>query len=805
MLVYPLVSFNFQFFVVRRNIYLRRARRITGEVIPLDKLSLYQGEIGQKARDLGLLASLGLPVPEGFVITSQGFREYKEEGDIPSQLWESILVRLREVEEKTGRRFGDAEHPLLLSVRSAPPEAMPGILVTILNIGINDSVISGLVERGGGGEEGLYFAYDTYRRFIESFVEGVYPERIQKDYFITLQQEFLDSKGKSDLEYLTGEEMRELVTFYLERLNEEAGIQIPQDPYEQLKIAFRAIYSSWDNRLARAYLEASGMVDESGIEVIVQRMIFGNMNRNSGSGVAYVGYTYDAYKGKLCRKIEVCFKPHTQGPEVMTPREGVKEAVVYADIEGFLERIYPPGTKDIPYDVKQILVSLFDKLEILQPLEVEFTKEDSEVYILQIRPAKELFMEPEYLIAIALKDPVEGLNIFMRSLGKILLKNWPLYRSIEVKLASGSVGGIKFGIGAIRGRICFSLEKAEELLQNGEVPILVTDKSDDRIIEAMVNGGIGGLITLYGNIGFHEGVVASICGVPGLILDGYITPDGRLQEMRYGGEFREGDEVVISGYRMYRLGPESRVIPSQPFEMARNININPSEIAVQVEREYAPLPYREKVAIHHELIQELNEKIKEIVEGHALDLSLEEVLVLNLKAHFLHQMIIEEDSERASSVLEEEEQEGEGTLSEDMEYEIGESRYLVVGPNELYIVLRRFKDPESVIAITGTDEDLSGRYFLWREVTEGEYFSTVEREIESSIDDFLEFAREKLRERGLEDYIRKNRVHCFDDTTHYGHGGEYPFTLAGIDFPRHMLGEVIRLLTEWHNQKERNR
>ena len=242
----------------------------------------------------------------------------------------------------------------------------------------------------------------------------------------------------------------------------------------------------------------------------------------------------------------------------------------------------------------------------------------------------------------------------------------------------------------------------------------------------MVNGRIGGLITLYGNIGFHEGVVASICGVPGLILDGYITPDGRLQEMRYGGEFREGDEVVISSYRMYRLGPESRVIPSQPFEMSRNININPSEIAVQVEREYRALSYREKVAIHHELIQELNEKIKEIVEGHALDLSLEEVLILNLKAHLLHQMIIEEDSERASSVVEEEEE--ESALPEGMEYEIGENRYLVAGPNELYIVLRRFKAPESVIAITGTDEDLSGRYFLWREVTEREYFSAVERE-----------------------------------------------------------------------------
>lgn len=169
--------------------FFRRAR-VSGEtIVSLENIPAYLG-VGQKVKDLGNLMRLGIPVPEGFVVTRRGFKEYKKEGKVSDYLWDRVLAGIKELERKTGKRFGGEDKPLILSVRSAPPEKMPGILPTVVNLGINDSNVQGLVKLGGGGEKGLFFAYDTYRRFIESFVSTVYSGEIEEDYFLIFSKSF---------------------------------------------------------------------------------------------------------------------------------------------------------------------------------------------------------------------------------------------------------------------------------------------------------------------------------------------------------------------------------------------------------------------------------------------------------------------------------------------------------------------------------------------------------------------------------------------------------------------------------------
>ncbi len=750
--------------------------------VSLGTINAYKGEIGQKARDLGVLAGKGIPVPEGFVITRNGYGSYKETGEISTDLWQSVLAQLKKSEEATGKKFGDAQNPLLLSVRSAPPQAMPGILATVVNIGISDSTIEGLARARVSSVEGLRFAYDTYRVFIESFATAVYSEEIEEDYFTRLTQEFLRNKGRLEISMLSAEEMQELCLYYRERLNLDKGIDIPQDAHQQLRLALSAVFSSWQSSVAKEYRSATDMSDEPGPEVIIQRMVFGNLDTYSGSGVGYFGKKL-VEKNGIVDWQEIFYRSRVQGTDVMTPS---------GKDYGSLKVLFP-GERSHERIYRQ-LSAIFSQLrnDYTLPQEVEFVVESEKVYILQIRPAEHLLRDEAFLVPAGFRNPAEAIGSLQEQETVMARKNWQVYRksSFPVSGSRTAATGNSFSRGAVRGQLCLSLEEAEKVYLAGGAPILLTTHRDEAVIKAMIQGRIAGIITTYGNKVMHEAVIARTYLIPILLAEMLNIGEGML--------LQEGSEVVLVAGEYRGVVAES--IPgielSDPISQDV-VSVDYEHYTLQVRQEIQDWTY-EEVKEEHVMLWDIIDRCLRNYRNGDTELSsgsktftLEEFILLNLRAHILHQVMLEKAGSNT--------QDTQPHVDSVQKFNIADIQVVVAEQSTFgditYGYGRDFFDGNYANVSMRIQEDLGERrYFLCMVDPSITYSSNSEVYYRDLIEQFLGFATEWLRKRNKYNYLSTNSI----SVTGSNHQNIAVFdNFYGISFPKEKLSEVLEILTDW--------
>ncbi|MGZ4282318.1 MAG: pyruvate, phosphate dikinase, partial [Gaiellaceae bacterium] len=478
--------------------------------------------LGGKGSGLAEMTQLGVPVPGGFTITTDACRAYQAAGkQLPEGLEEEISEALARLEEKTGKRFGDAHDPLLVSVRSGAAISMPGMMDTILNLGLNDEAVKGLAERTGNPR----FAADSYRRLIQMYgevVDGI------EDY--RFEQQLTDLKSRRDVASdtdLTAEDLAELIKIY-EQIYAEAKGGFPQDARGQLTRAVRAVFDSWDTPRAQVYRRAHGIPDDIGTAVNVQQMVFGNKGERSGTGVAF---TRNPATGETGLYGE--FLMNAQGEDVVA---GIRTPEPLERMEAKLPQAFE--------ELVQTMRRLEEHYRDMQ--DVEFTVEDERLFMLQTRSAKRtaaaavksaVAMVEEGLItredAVARIDPVQ--------LDQLLHPMIDPEAHFEV-----AAKGLNASPGAARGMIVFDADEAEARGKAQEDVILVRSETTPDDINGMIYAQ--GILTVHGGMTSHAAVVARgmgkpcIVGCEGLVLDlaaGTATIGGHL--------VGPGDVITIDG------------------------------------------------------------------------------------------------------------------------------------------------------------------------------------------------------------------------------------------------------------------
>jgi len=510
--------------------------------------------LGGKGANLAEMAALGIPVPPGFTITTEVCRYYyKNGGKYPEGLTEQVRQGMRFLEEATGRKFGDPENPLLVSVRSGAPVSMPGMMDTILNLGLNDKSVEGLASRTSPR-----FAYDAYRRLLSMYGSVVLGIKDEVDPFGEAMEELKrERKASSDLD-LTAEDFRELVARYKEIIR-RAGKNFPQDPWEQLWGAIEAVVRSWMNERAKVYRRLYRIPEEMGTAVNVQAMVFGNLGNRSGTGVCF---TRDPATGE--NRLYGEFLLNAQGEDVVagirTPNPISKSAKTDAS-QISLEEAMP--------EVYQELLRIRDLLErhYRDMQDVEFTIEEGKLYILQTRSGKRtgfaavriaVEMAEEGFItedeAILRIDPAEQLSQLLQ----------PIFDPKAKAQAKVLARGLAAGPGAASGRIALSAAKAEEMAKEGPV-ILVRHETSPDDIRGMA--AAQGILTARGGLTSHAAVVARQIGKVAVVGCEALQIDYEKREVRVAGvTLKEGDWLSIDGTTGEVLLGK---IPTQPSEVVQ--------------------------------------------------------------------------------------------------------------------------------------------------------------------------------------------------------------------------------------------
>jgi len=478
--------------------------------------------LGGKGANLAEMANLGIRVPPGFTISTEVCAYYTERGEYPTDLDEQIKENLRKLEEVTGKKFGDSDNPLLVSVRSGARISMPGMMDTVLNLGLNDRSVEGLAKKTGNPR----FAYDSYRRLLQMF--GNVVMKITGEKF----EEAIDRKKKEkdvkeDIE-LTTEDLKELVGEFKKIIKEETGEDFPQDPFKQLAMARDAVFGSWNNKRAIEYRRLHKIPDHWGTAVNVQTMVFGNMGEDSGTGV---GFTRDPATGE--RKIYGEYLLNAQGEDVVagirTPKPiaklGEEMSEVYKELEG----------------IAQCLEKHYRDVQ-----DFEFTIEKGTLYLLQTRTGKRT---AQAAVKIAYDMVEEGLI----SKEEAILRIDPaqveqlLHRRIDPKAKVEVLAkGLPASPGAATGAIVFNADRAVELANNGHRIILVRrETSPDDIHGMAVSQGI---LTSRGGMTSHAAVVARGMGKPCVAGCEAIKVDEEKGQFSVNGMvFKEGDYITIDG------------------------------------------------------------------------------------------------------------------------------------------------------------------------------------------------------------------------------------------------------------------
>ena len=484
--------------------------------------------LGGKGANLAEMTEIGLPVPQGFTITTEACTQYYEDGrKINDEIMAQTMDGVKWMEEVNGKKFGDLQNPLLVSVRSGARASMPGMMDTILNLGLNDEVVEAMI-KGNDDPAFARFVYDSYRRFIQMFSDVVM--EVGKKYFEQLIDEMKEKKGvKYDVD-LTADDLKELAQQFKAEYKKQLGEDFPSDPVEQLKLAIEAVFKSWDNPRANVYRRDNDIPYSWGTAVNVMPMVFGNLNNESGTGVAF---TRDPATGE--NKLMGEFLINAQGEDVVA---GVRTPMPIAQMEQEFPEAYADFIK-----VCDILENHYHDMQ-----DMEFTVENKKLYMLQCRNGKRT--APAALkIACDLVD--EGhkteeeavLMIDPRNLDTLL---HPQFDAAALKAATPLGKGLGASPGAACGKVVFTAADAEEWAARGEKVVLVRLETSPEDITGMK--AAQGILTVRGGMTSHAAVVARGMGTCCVSGCGDIVMDEENKKFELAGKtYTEGSEISIDG------------------------------------------------------------------------------------------------------------------------------------------------------------------------------------------------------------------------------------------------------------------
>lgn len=481
--------------------------------------------LGGKGANLAEMTNLGLPIPPGFTVTTEACTDYYNHGrSISEEIQTQIFDALALLEEKLGKKFGDTENPLLVSVRSGARASMPGMMDTILNLGLTDISVEGFAKRTGNPR----FAYDSYRRFIQMFSDVVM--EVPKSLFERVIDEIKeDRKVHFDTE-LTAEDLKEVIRRFKEIYKEKMGEEFPQEPRVQLMEAVKAVFRSWDNERAIVYRRMNDIPGDWGTAVNVQSMVFGNMGNTSGTGVAFTRNPSTGAKG-----IYGEYLINAQGEDVVA---GIRTPQPITRLEEDLPECYEEFLK--------IANRLEEHYRDMQ--DMEFTIEDGKLYFLQTRNGKRT-AQAALQIACDLVD--EGMITPQEAVSRIEAKSLDqlLHPAFDPDaLKKGTVMGqaLPASPGAAAGKIYFTAEEAKEAHETGERVILVRLETSPEDIEGM--HAAEGILTVRGGMTSHAAVVARGMGTACISGCGDIVIDEKKKQFTLGGKtYFEGDYISLDG------------------------------------------------------------------------------------------------------------------------------------------------------------------------------------------------------------------------------------------------------------------
>ncbi|MBA3704243.1 MAG: pyruvate, phosphate dikinase, partial [Rubrobacteraceae bacterium] len=478
--------------------------------------------LGGKGSGLAEMNNLGLPVPPGFTITTEACRAYMEAGKIPEGLMESVAEYLGELEEATGKRLGDPEDPLLVSVRSGAAASMPGMMDTVLNLGLNDTAVEGLA-RGTGDER---FARDSYRRFIQMFADIVLKTDHEK--FGDALNDLKRERGVEEDPDLGAGDLAELIDTYKGIVEEEAERPFPQEPEEQLELAIKAVFDSWNNDRAASYRREFGIPDDLGTAVTVMAMVFGNMGKDSATGVAF---TRDPSTGEQGLYGE--FLLNAQGEDVVA---GTRTPRPLAEMEEAMPRAFG--------EILETMRKLERAYRDVQ--DIEFTVERDNLYMLQTRSAKRTGVAA---LKVAHDMAEEGLISRREAVSRIEPDqlNQVLHPYIDPEAELDALAtGLPASPGAATGGIVLTANEAQEKGDAGEAVILVRKATSPDDVHGMIQAR--GILTVLGGMTSHAAVVARGFGKPAVTGCKAIEIDLQAGEVSVEGKtLKAGDTITIEG------------------------------------------------------------------------------------------------------------------------------------------------------------------------------------------------------------------------------------------------------------------
>ena len=481
--------------------------------------------LGGKGANLAEMTKIGLPVPQGFTVTTEACTRYYEDGKVIGEdIVEQIYAALAETEKVCGKKFGDLENPFLVSVRSGARASMPGMMDTILNLGLNDVAVKGLANL----TQNERFAYDSYRRFIQMFSDVVM--EIPKSFFERVLDEIKESKGAKYDTDLNAEDMKEIVVRFKEIYKEKMGVEFPQDPKVQLMEAIKAVFRSWDNPRAIYYRRMNDIPSDWGTAVNVQSMVFGNMGNTSGTGVAF---TRDPSTGE--KKLYGEYLINAQGEDVVA---GIRTPQKIETLQQVMPEVYEQFV-----NIAQTLENHYRDMQ-----DMEYTIERGKLYMLQTRNGKRT-------AAAALKIAVDLVNEGMITTDEAILKVepkqldsllHPQFDAVALKKAKEIAMGLAASPGAACGMVYFTAEEATAAAKTGKKVVLVRLETSPEDIEGMAHAQ--GILTARGGMTSHAAVVARGMGTCCVAGCGALRVGEEAKTATVGDVvFHEGDWMSIDG------------------------------------------------------------------------------------------------------------------------------------------------------------------------------------------------------------------------------------------------------------------
>ncbi|MBR2661215.1 MAG: pyruvate, phosphate dikinase [Clostridia bacterium] len=484
--------------------------------------------LGGKGANLAEMTKVGLPVPQGFTISTEACTQYYEDGrQINDEIQAQIIEYIAKMEEINGKKFGDLKNPLLVSVRSGARASMPGMMDTILNLGLNDAVVEAMIA-GNSDPKFARFVYDSYRRFIQMYSDVVM--EVGKKYFEQLIDEMKARKGVTYDVELTAEDLKELASQFKAEYKSKIGADFPSDPKEQLMGAIKAVFRSWDNPRANVYRRDNDIPYSWGTAVNVMPMVFGNLNDNSGTGVAF---TRDPATGE--NKLMGEFLVNAQGEDVVA---GVRTPMPISQMKDQFPEAYA--------EFEKVCALLENHYRDMQ--DMEFTVENGKLYMLQCRNGKRT-AQAALKIACDLVD--EGMRTEEEAVSMIDPRNLdtllhPQFDTAALKKATPIGKGLGASPGAACGKIVFTAEDAEAWAKRGEKVVLVRLETSPEDITGMKSAQ--GILTVRGGMTSHAAVVARGMGTCCVSGCGDIAMDEENKKFTLAGKtFREGDFISIDG------------------------------------------------------------------------------------------------------------------------------------------------------------------------------------------------------------------------------------------------------------------